>query len=445
MKQLFFFTLIFCGSLLFISCDEPVKKTDTEKINDKALSWLDTAVIYEVNLRQFTEEGTLKAFTDQHLERLHQLGVDILWLMPVHPIGELNRKGTLGSYYSIQDYYGVNPEYGTDEDFRLMVDKAHQLGMKVILDWVANHSAWDCAWVTEHPEYYTKDSTGKMISPFDWTDVVEFDYDNAAMKQAMIDALQYWITDFDIDGYRCDVAGEVPTAFWNDARDSLDKIKAVFMLAEAEKAELLNHAFHMDYGWEFHHIMNTIAKGEKTVADLQAYFAKEDSIYGLDKMKMRFITNHDENSWNGTIAERMGDAAKAFAVLSWTTPGMPLIYTGQESANTKRLEFFEKDAVDWNNYPMSAFYKQLNDLKTKNPALWNGNAGAEMKFLHTYNADVIAYKRGDVVVIINLSPREQKADLHQKGHFTDYFTAEHKHLEGSITLDSWGYWVLIQE
>ncbi len=447
MKNLLMSTAaILCLGILFISCDNTAKKAEKKAIAEvESLQWLDTAVIYEVNLRQFTEEGTLKAFTDQHLERLNKLGIDVLWFMPVHPIGEKNRKGSLGSYYSVQDYYGVNPEYGSNEDFRMMVEKAHKLGMKVILDWVANHSAWDCAWVTDHPEYYTKDSTGNMISPFDWTDVVEFDYDNTAMQQAMIDALQYWVEEFNIDGYRCDVAGEVPTSFWNDARDSLDKIKPVFMLAEAEKRELLDHAFHMDYGWEFHHIMNTIAKGEKSISDLVIYLIKEDSIYGMDKMKMRFITNHDENSWNGTIEERMGNAAKAFAVLSWTTPGMPLIYTGQESANAKRLEFFEKDAVDWKTYEMSSFYKKLNDLKTKHPALWNGDAGAKMKMLHTHNPAVIAYKRANVVVVLNLNKEEQIVNMHEEGHYTDYFTGDHKHLNAKMKMEPWEYTVLIKE
>ena len=256
-------------------------------------------MIYEANVRQFTPEGTFKAF-EEHLPRLKELGVDILWLMPIHPIGVENRKGGLGSYYSIKDYRGVNPEFGDLDDFKSLVNKAHELGMYVILDWVANHTAWDHAWVTEHPEYYTKNLDGTMKSPFDWTDVVELDFKNQEMQDAMLADMMYWVEENGIDGFRCDVAGEVPVEFWNTARAELDKVKPVFMLAEAEQPNHHVNAFDMSYAWELHHIMNEIAKGNKNAKAINTYFAKHDTLYPTDAYRLYFITNHDENSWNGT-------------------------------------------------------------------------------------------------------------------------------------------------
>lgn len=272
------------------------------------------------------------------------LGVDILWFMPIHPIGELNRKGSLGSYYSVRDYKAVNPEFGTMEDFKNLVNKAHELGFKVILDWVANHTSFDHQWATDHPEWYTRDEKGNIVSPFDWTDVADLKYDNnPALWDAMIDALKFWVVEANIDGYRCDVAGMVPVAFWEKARTELDAVKPVFMLAEDEgQRDLMKKAFDANYGWEFHHIMNNIAKGEKNAADVWAYFAKEDTLFAPTSFRMMMTSNHDENSWNGTEFERMGDGAKAFAVMAYTIPGFPMMYNGQEVALNKRLLFFEK-------------------------------------------------------------------------------------------------------
>ena len=214
----------------------------------------------EVNVRQYTKEGTFAAF-EQHLPRLKELGVDVLWFMPIHPISEKNRKGTLGSYYAVKDYKGINPEYGTKEDFKRLVDKAHEAGFKVILDWVANHTGCDNVWLSDHPDWYVKDEAGNPKSPYDWTDTYELNYDNKDMRAAMTDALKYWVTDFNIDGYRCDMAHEVPTDFWNDVRPALDSIKPVFMLAESENYDLLEHAFDANYSWELMHMMSDVNKG----------------------------------------------------------------------------------------------------------------------------------------------------------------------------------------
>jgi len=325
--MLYFAVLLFAAAAMitgFWACSsKPVKEEAVQKPFSQVVTpqWAKNAVIYEVNTRQFTSEGTFKAFAS-HLPRLRELGVDILWFMPIHPIGEERRKGGLGSYYSIQDYKGVNPEFGTFDDFKELVSQAHEMGFKVILDWVANHTAFDHPWVNENPEWYNRDENGDIVSPYDWTDVADLNYnDNPALWDAMIDALKFWVAEANIDGYRCDVAGMVPTAFWERARVELDAIKPVFMLAEDEgQRDLMQKAFDANYGWEFHHIMNSIAKGEKTAKDVWSYFAREDSLFAPSSYRMMFTSNHDENSWNGTEFERMGEGAKAFAVMSYTIP-----------------------------------------------------------------------------------------------------------------------------
>jgi len=390
--------------------------------------WSKNANIYEVNIRQYTPEGTIQAFI-KHLPRLKNMGVEILWLMPVHPIGEKNRKGTLGSYYSVQDYTAINPEFGKMNNFKNMVNLAHELGMKVIIDWVANHTAWDHEWVTEHPEYYDLDSTGNMYAPHGWADVVQLDFDNKELWEVMTGEMEFWVREANIDGFRCDVAGMVPTEFWDQARTALDEIKPVFMLAEAEKPELLVNAFDMDYGWHFHHLSNLIAKGDTTADVVGRYFKELETKKPDGAYKMNFTTNHDENSWNGTTAERYGEGRDAFAVLMATVPGMPLIYTGQESANDKALEFFEKDPVDWKDYPLEDFYRTLLNLKKRNKALWNGNSGGPFVPVKT-NADdkVVAFTRekegNKVFTIINLSGDELEVKLSGKdytGGYTDAF------------------------
>jgi glycosidase len=418
--------------------------------------WSRDAAIYEVNVRQYTPEGTFAAFEKQ-LPRLKELGVKVLWIMPINPISEKNRKGSLGSYYAVQDYKKVNPEYGTLDDFKALVAKSHELGFKVIVDWVANHTGWDNVWITQHPDWYTKDSTGKIISPVaDWTDVADLNYDNKEMRAAMIDALQYWVKEADIDGYRCDVAGMIPVDFWNDARASLDKIKPVYMLAEDEGEKgLLLKAFNMNYGWEFHHIMNQVAQGKTGVGAVKAYFEKIDSTYPAGSYPMQFTSNHDENSWNGTEYERMGEAAKTMAALTFVVPGMPLIYTGQEAGNTKRLKFFDKDQVDWSNLEMQNFYKKLIDIKKANKALWNGTAGAPAHFLHTglENSLLVVDRTVEgnkVVAIFNLSKEPVTNTIECPriaGKYTNALTGKKVNYEKgqSFTLKGWEYILLTGE
>ncbi len=416
------------------------------------VEWAKNAVIYEVNIRQYTNEGTFRAF-EQELPRLQRMGVDILWLMPIHPVGEKNRKGSLGSYYAVKDYYGINPEFGTKEDFSRLVRRAHELGMEVIIDWVANHTAWDNPLITGHPDWYKKDSLGNIIPPVaDWTDVAALDYSRPELHQYMTDALLYWVREFDIDGYRCDVAGMVPVSFWRKAIPEIKKIKPVFMLAEDEQPVMHDSAyFDATYSWGIFHLMNDIAKGKKSPDRIDSALAAEAAKYPPDAFRMRFTSNHDENSWNGTEFERMGDGARTFAVLTYTIPGMPLIYTGQESGLKKRLKFFEKDTVPWGGYSHAGFYATLNALKKKNDLLAAGKSGG--LFIPAPNsASRYVYsfiRKSDnrkILVILNFSDKEQVAGLsgnEYPGSYTEVFTGQKKTISAgeTITLNPWEYLV----
>ncbi len=416
--------------------------------------WADKAVIYEVNVRQYSADGTIRAFAD-HLPRLAGMGVDILWIMPVQPIGKVKRKGSLGSYYSIADYTAINPEMGTTADFKAMVDQAHKLGMKVTLDWVANHSAFDHHWADEHPDYYNRDEDGNQVSPYDWSDVADLNYDNADLRQAMIDEMAWWLTEMDIDGFRCDVAGEVDTPFWEEARKQLEAIKPIWMLAEnGDKMDLLNHAFNANYAWDMHHDMNAVAKGDKDVTAIYGYLAWATSTLPQGTYPMHFISNHDENSWKGTVYERMGDGHKAFAVLCFTAPGMPLIYSGLEAGLDKRLAFFEKDEIDWTDLSLMPFYTKLAELKHTHSPLWNGSAGGSLHRLgNSAGHQVMTFGRklGDqkVLVMINLSPEPHTISVglgQFEGSYTDYFSGETASLSSmdKVRLGSWEYRVYVR-
>jgi 1,4-alpha-glucan branching enzyme len=416
--------------------------------------WSKYASIYEVNVRQYTEEGTFDAFA-KHLPRLRELGVDILWFMPIQPIGDKDRKGTLGSYYSIKDYTAVNPEFGTIDDFKRLVNTAHGMGFKVILDWVANHTSRDNIWIASHANWYNYDDSGNIIAPYDWSDVADLNYDMYYMRQAMSEAMLFWVQECDIDGFRCDVAGEVPVDFWNDNRMLLDAAKDVWMLAEdGSKMYLLNSAFNANYGWEFHHLMNQVAQGKEPAQSLMDNVKKMEAAYPKGSYPMHFITNHDENTWKGTVFDRLGDGHQAFAVLTFTVPGIPLMYSGQEAGNKKRLEFFEKDAIEWGDFELMPFYSTLNQLKAENPALWNGNAGGIFKEIkHNNTENVVAFSRSkdnnEVLTIINCSNKKQQVTLNIEditGSYTDYFSGETIRAEAiaNMKLDKWQYLVLVK-
>lgn len=448
-KNLFFIPLL---ALALFACQPAVKPT---VIPAHIPEWTKNAVIYEVNIRQYTPEGTFKAF-ETHLPRLKELGVDVLWLMPIHPISEKNRKGSLGSYYSVKDYKAVNPEFGTMDDFKALVNKAHEMGFKVIIDWVANHTGWDNQWIVDHKDWYTQDSLGNVIPPNpDWSDIADLNFDSQPMRRAMIDAMDFWVRETNIDGFRCDVAWGVPQDFWEAATASLDSIKQVYMLAEDEDHPgLLEKAFESNYAWKLHHIVNEVAQGKKTAADIQKYYTDSVSRYAKGSFPMQFITNHDENSWAGSEYERMGEAVKTLATLTFTIEGIPLIYSGQEAGLKKRLLFFEKDTINWSNLEMQKFYQSLVSLKKNNAALWNGVAGGPKKFVETSAPQqVLAFTRekedNQVLAIFNLSaqPVEATIQLPKAGDYKEYFSGEEKSLEkgSTIKLEQWGYQVFVSK
>jgi glycosidase len=448
-KNLFFIPLL---ALALFACQPAVKPT---VIPAHIPEWTKNAVIYEVNIRQYTPEGTFKAF-ETHLPRLKELGVDVLWLMPIHPISEKNRKGSLGSYYSVKDYKAVNPEFGTMDDFKALVNMAHEMGFKVIIDWVANHTGWDNQWIVDHKDWYTQDSLGNVIPPNpDWSDIADLNFDSQPMRRAMIDAMDFWVRETNIDGFRCDVAWGVPQDFWEAATASLDSIKQVYMLAEDEDHPgLLEKAFESNYAWKLHHIVNEVAQGKKTAADIQKYYTDSVSKYAPGSFPMQFITNHDENSWAGSEYERMGEAVKTLATLTFTIEGIPLIYSGQEAGLKKRLLFFEKDTINWSNLEMQKFYQSLVSLKKNNAALWNGVAGGPKKFVETSAPQqVLAFTRekdgNQVLAIFNLSaqPVEATIQLPQAGDYKEYFSGEEKTLEkgSTIKLEQWGYQVFVSK
>ena len=447
MKKLFIIIL----ALIVFACQPTTKPVANIPFPERAKN----AVLYEVNIRQYTPEGTFKAF-EAHLPRLKELGVDILWIMPINPISVKNRKGSLGSYYSVKDYKAINPEFGTMEDFKNLVNKAHEMGFKVIIDWVANHTGWDNQWIVDHKDWYTQDSLGNVIPPNpDWSDIADLNFDSKHMRRAMIDAMDFWVKTADIDGFRCDVAWGVPQDFWEAARASIDSIKPVYMLAEDEDhPDFLKKSFNSNYAWKLHHILNEVAQGKKTAKDIRTYFNENGNKYAPGSFPMLFITNHDENSWSGSEYERMGEAVKALATLTFTLEGIPLLYSGQEAGLKKRLLFFEKDTINWKDLSMQAFYQSLVKLKHENHALWNGTEGAPIVFVENSVPDkVLAFTRekdkNKILAIFNLSanPVEATIQLPQAGDYKEYFSGETKTFEKgvNIKLDKWAYRVFVRK
>ena len=410
MKKSFF---LFVAALTMLSC--------ADQTNLRHPKWAYDATIYELNTRQAAPEGTFAA-AEALLPALKQNGIDIIWVMPCQPIGKITRKGTLGSYYSIIDYCDINPEFGTRADFEHFLKAAHKQGFKVILDWVANHTAPDSEW-TKNDGWHYRDSLGNLMVQYDWTDISKLNYENQDMRNEMLKCMHWWMDTIGIDGFRCDVAGEVPTDFWNWAMADLRLTHPnMFTLAEDEdKAdELTETAFDMYYGWTLHKLMNGVAQGKNTVQDLWDYFAKADSTIRPEAIRMNFITNHDENSWAGTEQERMGDAVNLFAAFCYVVPGMPMIYTGQLSGNHHRLEFFEKDLIDNDEaYSQADLYRDLNNLRERNKALFSPEVGAPMERIACDNDAIFACKRSKVgkwhtntvIAVMNMSNEEQVVNL----------------------------------
>ncbi len=376
--------------------------------------------------------------------------------MPIHPVGIEKRKGSLGSPYSIKDYYGINPEFGTLQDFKGLVKKSHERGFKIIVDLVANHTAWDSKMFTEHPEWFTKDSAGNFISPIaDWSDVVDLNYDNYELRRYMIEMLKYWVRDVGIDGFRCDVSEMVPTDFWNDARAALDSIKPVIMLSEGQYPEHHLKAFDLTYSWNFYHTIAPVLNGEKSVAEFDSILARETLAYPKNSIRMRFSSNHDENAWDKSDVEKFGpDGAKLAAVLVNTFPGAPLLYNGQEVGNDVKLGLFEKFEIDWKKKnSFTSFYKKLYDIRKKNSAL---SADDYQSVKNNRSNQVLTFIRTDgnntVLAVFNFANGERTAQLElpkifSSLKFTNAFTGKnvaYKNVE-KITLPKFGYRVFIVE
>ncbi len=415
--------LAFSFSLLLGSCKLMKKKDDSNTKNTsgminrfKPVEWVHNTNIYEVNVRQYTVEGTFNAFA-QHLPKLKGMGVQTLWFMPVTPIAQKNKKGSLGSYYACSDYTSINPEFGTLDDFKNLVKQAHEMGFKVIIDWVANHTGWDHKWTTVHPDYFLKDSATKdfkIASGMD--DIIELDFKNPALRKAMKEAMQFWVTECDIDGFRCDLAFWVELDFWKEARKELDAVKPLFWLGEFDELETPEYgeAFDASYTWTWMHKTKDFYQKKEPLDTLLTVLKKYDDL-GDSTMRTWFTTNHDENSWNGTEYEKYGDMAKALAVFSATWNGIPLLYSGQELPNKKRLAFFEKDTIAWTgDNALHDFYRILFNCRANNPALRSGDPQVQtfrIKTTEPKNVFVYLRRKGnkEVLVVLNLSTQK---DLH---------------------------------
>ena len=453
-QKLILMVMVLSMGMLIASCNsgEANRAQTEDEMTYNNPEWSKDAVLYELNVRQFSDEGTFSAI-EERVDELANLGVDVIWFMPIHPIGEVNRKGPLGSYYSISDFRDVNPEFGNIDDFKSLVNSIHDRGMYVMMDWVPNHSSWDNQLAEDHPDWYVKDSTGQFVSPYDWTDVIQFDWSSEGLQDYMMDALLYWVEDIDVDGFRVDHPHVTPADFWLKARVEMEKVKPVLMLAENEdRVEFFTNGYDMNYSWELHHLMNQVAQGEAEPAVLNDALMRDFERFPENAMRLRFITNHDENSWAGTIEERLGEAHEAFAVFIYTIPGVPLIYNGQEAGLNKRLKFFERDPIEWGESYLREFYTSLNTLKEDNTALHNGIFGGDFKTLDvTGDDDVYAYTRSKdgnkVVTIINFDeePAEAVISADIAGEYVNYFSGEDVSISGEkvFNLGSWDYLVLV--
>lgn len=417
--------------------------------------WTKSATIYQINTRQFTPEGTFRA-AEAHLPRLKELGVDILWLMPIHEIGKVNRKGSLGSPYAVRDYYSVNAEFGTLDDLKHLVAAIHEMGMYVIIDWVPNHTAWDNVLVEEHPDWYLRDWKGDFhpTTWWDWDDIIDLDYSNPEVREYMTEAMKSWVRDMDLDGFRCDVAGFVPTDFWNNVRKELDAIKPVFMLAEWESRDLHAESFDMTYAWSLNDTLHKICTQGADLTNLFVYYSWNEKAYPQDAFRMTFTSNHDKNAWEGTMFEQFGEGLEAAIVLNVIGEGLPLIYNGQEAGNERRLSFFDKDQIEWREHPIGVLFKKLFALKKANSALWNGKWGVRMiPVVNNHPKQVLSFVRqndeGKVFVAINFSAQEQNIRFEERlyhGKYTDYFSQENIVLDADaqLRLPAWGYRVFVK-
>lgn len=454
MKQLLLSCLIF--SLLLSSCKQAVKK-EKEEVPAQSTTQVGATVppvsdviMYEIFVRNFTSEGTFNAILPR-LHDLKQLGVNTLWLMPIQPLGVEKKKGTYGSPYSIRNYTELNPDFGTKADFRRLVDSVHALGMYIIIDEVANHTAWDNPWVKEHPEWYTHDSTGKIIPPVaDWTDVADLNFDNADLRKEMIRTMEYWIDSFNIDGYRCDAAWGVPDDFWKECIATLRKIRPVIMLAEADEAAMFADGFDIVYGWKMYQNLKAVWKGDSSVASLNRTLKREESKYPADYRALRFSTNHDENSWDNlpqTVFTTV-DGSRAAFVFMLSLPGTPLVYNGQEVGYATRINLFEKYVIAWNASPeLRKWYEEVLKLYGSSNVLKKGD-------ITMMNAgdDVVAIKRTyegqELVTLINVRNKAVTATTPGEiisNHYVDVLTGNPVLIGKSIDLRPFDFIIMKKE
>ena len=417
--------------------------------------WTYSSVVYEMNVRQQTEEGTFAA-AEKRLPFLKELGVDIIWLMPIHPIGEKGRKGSLGSYYAIRNYREVNPEFGTMQDFEQFLAAAHSEGFRVILDLVANHTSPDSEWVEgRDASWYHRDSTGQPIVQYDWTDISKLNYENQDLRDEMISMMKFWI-EKGVDGFRCDVAGEVPDDFWSRAFSEVRQLNSdVYFLAEGEGVHFHEHGFDATYSWEFLHLMEDVAKGKKPALEIRKWLDGMMAEYPKEAFRLMFTSNHDENSWAGTEFERMGAAYETMAALTYVLPqGQPLIYTGQEIGFDRRFKFFDKDPVlDWTPTKHTAFYKKMNTLRHENPALMAGEQGGEFQYMTGTVDPVLAFTRikseNQVFSVFNLSNEVQPLlpTVAVEGKWTNCLTGEQVEIKSGeeMSLQPWQYFILTRK
>lgn len=443
------FTLASCANDTQTKTAEPAAKKDTAAAEVKAVlpDWALQSNIYEVNVRQYTKEGTFNAFAAS-LPRLKAMGVQILWFMPITPISLTDRKGKLGSYYAVQDYTAVNPEFGNMSDWKTLVAKAHQLGFKVITDWVPNHTGADNGWLTRHPDFFTKDSTGKPIPAFDWTDTRDLNYDNKEMRDSMIAAMKFWLKESDIDGFRCDVAGEVPDDFWKDCISQLRQIKNVFMLAEGDKGNLHRDGFNITYPWDMFQALKKIAAGKTNALAIDTVLARQDSSFPAGAIRMYFTSNHDENSWSKADYATMPGAIHApFAVFTQTMRNsLPLIYSGQEEPVLDSISFFYKNPIKFGKYARAKFYTTLLNLRAATPALETDASFRKIsvgddKAVYAYMREKEGHK---IFVVLNLSAQQQSITINDAslaGNPLNVFMGTKEKLGAghSFTIEPWGY------
>lgn len=431
--------------LLLTTTACPVRGPYSKMPARQSASWVRDAVIYEVYLRSFSPDGTFKSL-QARLPELKELGVTVLWLMPIHPVGQKNRKGSLGSLYSIKDYYGINPEFGTLEDFKNLVAAVHAAGMKIIIDLVANHTAWDNELVQKHPDWYTRDATGHVIAPVpDWSDVADLNYDHHEPRQYMLDVMTHWVRDIGIDGYRCDVAEMVPLDFWEPARAELDKIKPVLMLAEGSDPALHVKAFDLTYAWNVYKALVNIFQENGPARLVREALRNEELNFPQGSLRLRFTDNHDENAWRAPAIELFGpQGAKAAAVLTYCLPGVPLLYNGQEVGNPTRLPLFEKVPINWQSDPhgLRDFYRTLLRLRRETPALLEGS----LKLVETGSDEsaLVFYRQKDserVLVAVNLKASQQQIRGRESPTQVEKRFGDGSYQAGQLTLPGYGWFI----